>query len=179
MDLFGQKDALFSVCRRYRYMLKRVWDEQLPVVAFIGLNPSVADDSDDDRTIRRVIGFSRDHGFGALYMLNLFGWVTPYPRELARCEDPVGENDHHLLRYGHEAATVVFAWGASVFARPRLGLIRQHFPKGQCLAVNRDGSPGHPLFLNRRSRLSVYTWPSGHLAGLTSVKRPIIFDPSN
>lgn len=179
MDLFGQKDALFSVCRRYRYMLMRVWDEQLPVVAFIGLNPSLADDSDDDRTIRRVIGFSSDHGFGALYMLNLFGWVTPYPRELARCEDPVGENDHHLLHYGRQASTVVFAWGASPFTRPRLAFIRKHFPKGQCLAVNRDGSPGHPLFLNRRSRLSEYTWPSGHLAGLTSGKGAIILEPSN
>lgn len=47
-----QKSAVFSEWRKYRYSLKRIWDDQKPYVLFIGLNPSTADEeSDDDVTL--------------------------------------------------------------------------------------------------------------------------------
>jgi hypothetical protein len=39
------KGAIFSPCRTWRYLLWRNWDLSLPACAFIGLNPSTADET--------------------------------------------------------------------------------------------------------------------------------------
>ena len=41
------KGAEFSPCKKYRYKLWRIWDDTLPLVMFIGLNPSTADEIND------------------------------------------------------------------------------------------------------------------------------------
>ncbi|MGB1439119.1 MAG: DUF1643 domain-containing protein, partial [Luminiphilus sp.] len=75
-----QRSAGFSRCGGYRYWLKRQWST-LPGVTLVGLNPSSADARKDDATLRRVIGFARDWGFGAVTVVNLFAWRTPRPAE--------------------------------------------------------------------------------------------------
>ena len=56
-----QLRAGFSRCGRYRYWLRREWDNTLPQCAFIGLNPSTADAQTNDPTLRRCMG-SPDNG---------------------------------------------------------------------------------------------------------------------
>ena len=65
-----KKDAILSEDRKYRYVLSRIWDESKPLVVIIGLNPSTADEKDDDNTIKKCINFSKNWGYGGLYMLN-------------------------------------------------------------------------------------------------------------
>src|SRR3954470_12052751 len=98
MDLFDSRAAIFSDDRKYRYCLFRQWDIDAPVVMFIGLNPSTANETQDDPTIRRVCKFAFDWGFGGVYMMNLFAWVTAYPQELMLVEKPIGDNDRFLMR---------------------------------------------------------------------------------
>jgi hypothetical protein len=43
-----KKSAILSECRTYRYELWQIWDESKPYAMFIGLNPSTADETDDD-----------------------------------------------------------------------------------------------------------------------------------
>ena len=69
-----ESGAGFSLCRTWRYKLWRRWSSAGPIVAFIGLNPSTADELNDDPTIRRCIGFARHWGFGGMYMLNVFAY---------------------------------------------------------------------------------------------------------
>ncbi len=66
MDLFNQENngAIFSECKKYRYLLWRIWDRSKPLVMFIGLNPSIADGETDDPTIRRCKAFVRSWGYG-------------------------------------------------------------------------------------------------------------------
>ena len=66
--------ATFSSCKKYRYSLFRIWDEDKPLVLFIGLNPSTADEKEDDPTIRRCINFAKQWGYGGLIMGNLFAF---------------------------------------------------------------------------------------------------------
>ena len=80
-----QSGADFSECGRYRYKLWRTWDDVRPVVMFIMLNPSTADATADDPTIRRCIGFAHDWGYGGVRVGNLFAWRTPYPQRVAVC----------------------------------------------------------------------------------------------
>ena len=53
-----KKNAKFSGCRTYRYALWRVWDQSNPYVMFIGLNPSTADETEDDPTVIRCMNYA-------------------------------------------------------------------------------------------------------------------------
>ena len=141
-------DAVFSPDRVYRYALRRMWDSSSPIVLFVGLNPSTADESKDDPTIRRCVGFARRWGFGGIWMTNLFAYRATHPRELRRVADPVGpENDEWILRSQEECTLVVAAWGNGGRYRNRVGAVLPLLKNSHCLAVNQSGQPAHPLFL--------------------------------
>ena len=149
------QDATFSLDRKYRYMLLRCWDTNKPRIAFIGLNPSTANENTDDPTIRRVVQFAKDFGYGRVYMLNLFGFVTAYPEELKMCEDPIGNNNEYLDHYCGMVDAIVFAWGNfDVFGRDKE--IIKKFPSAFCLGKNKNGSPKHPLYLKSNTNLTQF-----------------------
>ena len=150
----AQSGAEFSACGRYRYKLWRVWDVGLPPVMFIMLNPSTADATNDDPTIRRCIGFARDWGYGSVRVGNLFAWRTPYPSALRVALDPVGrENDGALLELANGAALVVAAWGIHGAWSGRGQIVRKRFShRLHALGMTKSGEPAHPLRLRRTSR---------------------------
>lgn len=80
-------DALFSECRRFRYWLLRTWAADLPTIAFIGLNPSVADSEFDDNTVRKCQIFARQWGYGRLLMLNIYAFRATYPKDMRKAAD--------------------------------------------------------------------------------------------
>lgn len=149
--------ALFSDCRRYRYWLSRVWDDSKPVVCFIGLNPSTADEKANDPTVRRCISFAQRWDAGALLMLNIFAWRATKPADLWKAHkryiDVVGPENlsSKLAGYAKEfrAQTVIAAWGNCPTDRGRIvaDLLRREALELHCLRTNRDGSPAHPLYL--------------------------------
>ena len=129
---------------------------------FVMLNPSTADATRDDPTIRRCSGFARRWGYRELLVTNLFGYRTPDPRVLRRAGDPVGpENDAHVRDAASAASLVVVAWGhhgallgrdAAVLALlAPLGDERdgRRGPGGQLahLGLTVAGRPRHPLFV--------------------------------
>ncbi len=148
-DLFGMEKsgAEFSPCGKYRYALWRIWDKELPIVAFIGLNPSTANALKDDPTIRRVKGFAKKWGFGGVYMMNLFGIISPDPTILVKSADPIGECDKWLRYPTKKIHTVVFAWGSFKEAKHRAKDVIAMFPEAVCLKKTSDGSPSHPLYI--------------------------------
>lgn len=116
--------ASLSSDGRYRYELTRRWDNSTSTVTYVMLNPSTADASVDDPTIRRCIGFAQSHGFGGLRVLNLYAFRATQPKDMFRAIDPVGpENDTYLGNLD-TGSTVVAAWGAH--ARP--DRVRQAWP---------------------------------------------------
>ena len=104
--------AIFSDCGRYRYRLWRTWDPALPRLLWILYNPSTADASAEDPTLRRCIDFSRRWGFGGLTVVNHFAFRATNPRELNSISDPIGPENHDHLNHAldtHEE--VLCAWG--------------------------------------------------------------------
>ncbi len=141
--------AYFSPCRTWRYCLTR---DVAPLtgegtVAFIGLNPSTADETADDPTIRRCIGFARSWGYARLKMLNLFAFRSTDPTGLVTAADPVGpENDHVIAVTVGGCDLVVAAWGAFPY-EARVRDVLELVSDPHCLGVNRNGSPRHPLYV--------------------------------
>lgn len=151
--------AQFSECGKYRYALWRIWNDSKPLVMFVGLNPSTADEDSDDPTIRRLYGFANSWGYGGFYMMNLFAYVTAYPKELQTVE-PVGQNDTWLREIGSKCERVVFAWGKFGFKEREAELMKM-FPLAYAIALNKDGSPKHPLYIKSDVRPVIFNHPQG------------------
>lgn len=147
------REANFSSCRHYRYLLEREWDENKPTVLFIMLNPSRADHKQDDPTIRRCIGFAKALGFGRLFIANLFAFKATKPSDLIKADEPSGPRNLEYLRKARkESQTIITAWGVP-------SAIQKLAPEKQFKLINKwetyslgyckDGNPRHPLFLRK------------------------------
>lgn len=142
-----KSSAKFSSCRQYRYELRRVWDEDRPLVMFVCLNPSVADAEIDDPTSRICIQYARRWGYGGLLLGNLFAYRATNPAALSQVVDPVGpENDDRLQKLQDEAALVVCAWGVRGAYQNRDEAVLAFLQSPHCLVKLKNGRPGHPLY---------------------------------
>ena len=154
--------AKFDPTGLYRYSLGRCWHSPGPEVAFVMLNPSTADATHDDPTLRACIQFAQRWEYGSLRVVNLFGYRTPHPAELKTVDDPVGsENDDYLIEAVEQAQRVVLAWGnwGDLKGRDRtvLTLLKPYRDKLSCLQNNQSGQPRHPLYIKRSTPLQRFT----------------------
>ncbi len=149
--------AAFSTCLTWRYQLWRRWSK-LPSLIMIGLNPSTADETDNDPTITRCIGFAQREGCGGLLMLNLFAFRATSPKALKAAQDPIGpENDGVLLSICQGQDRVVVAWGnhGGFYERDRAvsTLLQTSSTCIECFGVTKLGYPRHPLYLRKDTPL--------------------------
>ena len=132
-----------------------------PQVLFVMLNPSTADETDDDPTIRRCIAFARSWGFGGLAVGNLFAFRTPSPAALRSTPRPVGEdNDDRLSRLRAESERAVAAWGDHGRFLGRGAAVRAALPRLHHLGLTKLGEPRHPLY--RPSHTEPVRWDWAH-----------------
>lgn len=149
-----QREAVISPCGRYRYCLTREWDASASrrgAALFVMLNPSTADASHDDPTIRRCIAYAKAWGFGRLSVGNLFALRATDPHVMLASKDPVGpDNDAALLSMAAESPLVIAAWGAMGGHEGRDRVVGALLPSLHALRLTRDGQPCHPLYLPAR-----------------------------
>jgi len=154
--------AEFSDDRVYRYKLTREWGGPGGNLVVIGLNPSTADETVDDPTIRRCISFAKREGCSGLIMLNLFafrstdpGYMKLVPHPVAH-PDTVHENDKHIA-LACAGGKMVAAWGAHGGHRDRDQEVRRLIAtRGRKLYVfgfTKAGHPRHPLYLRNDTPL--------------------------
>ena len=143
-----QKNAILSKDRKYRYTLTRVWDETKDKVMFIGLNPSTADEIEDDPTIRRCINFAKSWGYGGIEMTNLFAFRATNPKDMKNAENPIGnDNDMWLQKIAKECPIIIGVWGNHGAFKGRGQAVMKMFDNLHYLALNKSGHPSHPLYL--------------------------------
>jgi hypothetical protein len=151
--------AVFDATRHYRYTLWREWDGTRSRVAIVMLNPSVADEMQNDPTIRRCIAFARSWGYGSVEIVNLFAYRTPYPKKLSNATEPIGiDNDKYLLQASNRSSRLVFAWGNWGYLRNRAWQVHNLLAglEGYCLGLTLTGQPRHPLYLAKDTQLIPY-----------------------
>jgi len=150
-DLFTNSWARWSHCRSYRYLLARRWGLG-PTVTYIMLNPSTADEVQNDPTVERCQRRAIADGFDGLNVVNLFAYRATDPAEMKKALDPVGqENGLHILAAALMSKRVVCAWGSHGNFNGRadevLSLLRMVKVQPFCLGLNQDGQPKHPLYV--------------------------------
>ncbi len=145
-----ESSARFSDCRLYRYELWRIWENSKNYCMFIGLNPSIADETLNDPTVRRCIDYAQRWGYGALCMTNIFAYRATDPNVMMKIEEPIGfDNDRTLKTLSSAAGIVIAAWGKHGSHINRGKQIIDMIPSLHCLKRNGDGSPAHPLYLKK------------------------------
>lgn len=147
-DCVRTKDAWISDCGQYRYTLQRRVGVGGPLV-WVMLNPSTADATLDDPTIRRVMKFTEASDCGLAVVVNLFALRSPSPKALRGHADPVGpHNDLVLWDHAQPPQPVVCAWGAGGGKRAAEVLAGPLKDANLwCLGTTKDGSPRHPLYV--------------------------------
>lgn len=153
------KYATLSPCGRYRYRLHRQWTAGDHNVLWLMLNPSTADATNDDPTIRRCMAFSKAWGYEGMYVGNLYALRSTDPEALRTPPggiDPVGpENHKHLREMAAWADLIVAGWGSHKMATPDV-VTAAWKATGKnlwCLGYTKNRSPRHPLYVASATKL--------------------------
>ena len=167
-DLFGDgiaKGAIFSSeeIPLYRYMLWRVWNDNLPVLVVIMLNPSTADHEEDDRTIMTVTARAKANNYGGLIVVNLFAWRATDPDDMKAADNPTGSYNDYIINLAltHSDSAPLCAWGVHGVHRKRNEEVRCFLEKKGMtpivLKMSKEGHPEHPLY--KSMSIDWFKWP--------------------
>lgn len=155
-----ESTAIISQDTRYRYALTRVWQEGENRVLFVLLNPSTADATKEDTTLRQCVFFAKREGFQSLEMVNLFAFRSTKPSALKQDYTlSIGpENDRHIQRAATLAKKIIVSWGDfNSMGRDQavLRILRQYGDL-YCLGVTKYGHPKHPCRLAHNVPVQLY-----------------------
>lgn len=146
-------DAYISEDGLYRYWLKRSWSDNDEVI-FIMLNPSTADHTVNDPTIRRCIGFAQQWKAGSILVMNLFAYRSTSPENLMLVDDPVGPENEELIRAICAKKHVICAWGSAGCLQDQDKVVEGWLSEVKAtkwmLAETAAGVPRHPLYLPKK-----------------------------
>ncbi len=162
----GPTGAIFSNSpQRHRYLLWRTWQPANPRLGFVGINPSTANSSKNDPTIRRLTSLANAWGFGGLVAANLFSLVSADPNVLWTDYEPSqdrsfhdGMNEGYIRWMVANTTKILVGWGnegkrAGVKKGQVLNLLGQ---KACYIKANKSGEPIHPLYVPKTSQLIPY-----------------------
>lgn len=152
--------AIISACGKYRWLLTRPAELQNPTqgpAVFLMLNPSTADASLDDPTIRRCRGFAKSWGCDGLAVINLYAFRSTSPAAMKLAEDPVGEfNDDYIADIVKVNNKIICAFGNNAAIDRVKAVYRNLTELGAdlyCLGTTKSGMPKHPLYIKSEQPL--------------------------
>lgn len=154
-----EKGARFSLDKKHRFLLWRVWERSKGLVCYVGLNPSVANANEDDNTITRLIHFTRSHGYGGFYIVNLFSHVATDFKELKSESEANDIRDNfYIWKFASKSKLVCLMYGNQGTYNKRsfqvlkmladLSLIGKLF----AFKITKKLNPYHPLYLGNNTR---------------------------
>ena len=158
------REAVISDCQLYRFrLLRRVPYAMRTTVLFCLNNPSVANATLDDPTVRRCYGFARFWGYTEIQIVNTNPYRSTDPDSAQMPpEDVLRTNDSYLSVAARDSDVVVAAWGTKanpVLAERALNVLRL-WKNVYTLGLSATGTPKHPLYLPKETYLE--KWKMRH-----------------
>lgn len=166
--------AIFSPCMKYRYALGREFESggivshpddlvgfvrtvlEPRLLVWLMLNPSTADHEQLDPTLKRCAFFSRAYGYAGFLVLNLYAFKATEPTDMPMLDRKpstraIGPANDAMIREWTAGRDVVVGWGNhGTTQRVReVSELLSDAARVDCLAINDDGSPRHPLARGR------------------------------
>ena len=145
--------AVYSSCKKYRYSLTRIWNEEGKKLHFVMLNPSTATEIQNDPTVERCERRARILNFGSVRVTNIFAWRDTDPKKMKCATDPVGlQNDQSILDGCHWADCTIAAWGNHGLHLDRgnhvIELMKRCGKPIFHLGISKVAQPKHPLYIS-------------------------------
>jgi len=147
-----RKNAIIDSSGNYRYLLSRIWEPALPKLLYIMLNPSKANETNEDKTSEQCLYFARKFNFGSFEIVNLYGLISTNPKNLKKSLiDPIGDkNDYFILEASFRADKIIVGWGSKYFFNNRNIIVTEILKKnGYKLFCFGKTIHGHPRHLSR------------------------------
>lgn len=117
--------------------LRRIWNNELPILTILMYYPSTADEVKDDTTISRIISIAKYNNYGGIIVLNT---ETEY-------------------KFENNIQEVVVAWGNKL--RPEcsdkiISKLRENDLKILCFGILKNGNPSLPTRLPIQTIIKPY-----------------------
>jgi len=159
------RDAKFSNDGKYRFYLSRIWDDSLNKVCYICLNPSIADENKDDKTVTMLINITKNNNCGGFFILNLSDYIltnefeqfalTDEFERIPRPQNPyidpiIVQSDILCFAYGNVKLKILERF------QKRLEFLKMLNQEKYCLGLNKNGSPKHPSRLSNNTVLQLF-----------------------
>ena len=151
------RSAAVSECGLYRYSLMRrlspeLWHGHLKpgIVLWVLNNPSTADGTADDATVRKCWRYTVGWGYGCMEFINTNPWRSTDPK-LAQHppEQAMAINDEWLRNATTDSVITICAWGdkANMELARRAHAVMRTLGPLYAMRVTKAGNPQHPLYL--------------------------------
>lgn len=156
-EFYGPNDC-------YRLWLARRWSYPGNLmdgfVLWIGMNPSTANATVDDPTVKREVGFTHRWGYRHYLKCNVMDYRATKPKALlAPGLVPCSDRNLSVIRdFAADAARIVIVHGRLLprlqcFGKAVVDALIEDGRQLNCLGFNNDGSPLHPLYLKGETPL--------------------------
>lgn len=157
IDLTSPTGAIFSDDWRHRYILWRLWSQSRPLMGQVGLNPSTANSTHNDPTIKRSMTRANNAGYGGLIMVNLYSLISTDPKLLLKNEHSVDKMTNlYISAMVNITDRQLCMWGSFKEAKHRAASVYDMLKNPYCLGLNSDGEPKHSLYVSYDVKMKVY-----------------------
>lgn len=160
-----KREAVFSPCRKYRYHLSQIWDDKKPPMLWLMLNPSTADEVQNDPTVERCERRARMWGYGGSEVFNIFAYRATDPKDMRAHRDPIGpDNDEWIRKFARRSVRSigVCGWGehGAHLGRGKavMKILQEESAIVHALKVNASGHPKHPLYVAYKAKPVIYSY---------------------
>ncbi len=158
--------ATLSPCGKYRYTLFRKFKNTGKKILFVGVNPSTANATDDDATVRRWISFAKREDCAEMWVGNISPFRATNPGELSKPESYVPPsiqmvNTEALHQMANDADMIVACWGNNISLIMGAHYDVERFINGRevlCFGLTASKHPKHPLRIRNDTPLVPYQY---------------------
>ena len=116
-------ESQFNEERSHRFLWKRIWNKDKPLVCVIMLNPSISDNIITDTTTTLVVNnIARLETYGGVEIVNLYSILTNKLNFRWNSDEDLNEesNDHYIMKAVEETEITILAWGKAGQKHPRI-----------------------------------------------------------
>lgn len=110
--------CVFSEDSSHRFLMKKIWNKELPQANIITISPSECHGVESDLTTNIITNNLHILGFGGYTMTNLISKIGVDVKKIKNTKDLWNnETDKHILSCAEAADKIIVAWGSFAHTR--------------------------------------------------------------
>lgn len=145
--------TILSQCRKYQYL--SIFDSGTAhnPMGVVGLNPSFIKNG-KNATASILLDIAIREGFDSVVITNLYGFITPDPKQLKGLSDPVGdENNIWIENMKNACSKILCIWGNNADKNRVQEILPLIKKKAYTIGFTKSGQPRHVLHTKKDAPL--------------------------